>query len=274
MNLPEKIRAANIEIHNREAAIYDAVHPEIFGYFEQSKTLKDLALIASMLPEASTVRVLDIGCGTGNLTLKYLRRGHHVTALDISSAMISILKSKVASTDLNRIEFLVGDAEDILTKEVKFGWDIISFSAVLHHLPDYQRVLAQAVKHLRRGGILYVCHEPVPTRTLRTGLLFPVIEQFLDGIDNLFICARKLWVYINHSLRARQVFERFDYTWSDYHIRSGLDAEEILRVLHGMGAKTILYETYKSHYSNLLAVLDAYFAISAHSHFRFIIQRR
>jgi ubiquinone/menaquinone biosynthesis C-methylase UbiE len=273
MNLAERIRSANIEVHNREASIYDAVHPEIFGCFEQSKTLKDLALIDSMMPAASIVRVLDIGCGTGNLTLKYLGRGYHVTALDISSEMIAILKSKVAPTDLNRTEFLVGDAEDILAKEAKFGWDIISFSAVLHHLPDYKNVLAQALKQLRSGGIVYVCHEPLPTTTMQTRFCFQIVGRFLNAIDNLFICARKLWVYINHSIREGKVFERFDYTWSDYHVRLGIDAEEILRALQRMGAKTISYETYKSHYSNPIAILDAYFAISPHSHFRFIIQR-
>ncbi len=84
---------------------------------------------------------------------------------------------------------------------------------------------------------------------------------------------RKLLVYVKQSLRVRKVFKRIDYRCSDYHSRLGIDAQEILRMLESAGARPLLYETYRSRYSNLLAVLDARLKISEHSHFRLIVRR-
>ena len=112
MNIADRIRNSNIQVHNREASIYDAAHPEIFGRFEQQRIVKDIDLIASLMATRSCVRALDIGCGTGNLALKFLDRGYQVRAVDISPQMIEVLRSKVESTALDRIEFIVSDAAD------------------------------------------------------------------------------------------------------------------------------------------------------------------
>ncbi len=111
-NIAEKIRRSNIEIHDREAAIYDSVHPEVLGSFEQRKIVMDLDLIASIMPTGSPVRVLDIGCGTGNLTIEYLNRGYKVKAVDIAPEMIAMLQSKIDRMDVSSVELVVGDAED------------------------------------------------------------------------------------------------------------------------------------------------------------------
>jgi len=274
MNIANKIRISNIEVHNREAAIYDVIHPEIFGLFEQRKITRDLDLIASIMPTGSPVRVLDIGCGTGNLTLKYLKRGYRVKEVDISPEMIRILQSKVNPPDLSSVELVVGDAEDVISDTQTYGtWQIISFSSVLHHLPDYKIVLAHAVRQLRPGGVLCICHEPLRNPRRGGGLASRLACKILNGIETLSIYTRKLVVYIKQSIRARKFFNRIDYRWSDYHSRFGIEAQEILRRLECAGARTLLYETYRSRYSSLLAALDACLGISEHSHFRLMVRR-
>lgn len=273
-NIAEKIRRSNIDIHDREAAIYDSVHPEVLGSFEQRKIVMDLDLIASVIPTDSGIRVLDIGCGTGNLTLKYVNRGYRVKAVDISPEMIAMLQSKINPADLSFVELVVGDAEDVVADAQTYGtWGIISFGSVLHHLPDYRFVLDHALRQLRPGGVLYVCHEPLKQSAAENGLTSPLACKILDSIDTLYIYIRKLVVYIKQSLRARKLFKRIDYRWSDYHSSLGIDAEEILRRLESVGAKTVLYETYRSRYSCLLAAVDARLGISKHSHFRLIVRR-
>ncbi len=273
-NIADTIRSSNIEVHNREAAIYDAIHPEIFGLFEQRKITRDLDLIASIMPTRSPVRVLDIGCGTGNLTIKYLKRGYKVKAVDISPEMIGILCSKLNPAESSYVELVVSDVEDIVASTQTYGtWDVISFSSVLHHLPDYKIVLAHAVRQLPPGGVLYICHEPLRQPNSKRGLASRLACKILNGVDTLYIYARKLLVYSRQSLLARTLFKRIDYRWSDYHSRLGIDAQEILRRLEHAGARTLLYLTYRSRYSSLLAALDARLGISEHSHFRLIVRR-
>ncbi|GIS85313.1 MAG: hypothetical protein CM1200mP16_16130 [Nitrospina sp.] len=42
---------------------------------------------------------LDLGCGTGYLFLRFLRRGFNVTGLDISSEMIEITNNSIAQNE-------------------------------------------------------------------------------------------------------------------------------------------------------------------------------
>lgn len=275
MDIADKIRLSNIEVHRLEADIYDAIHPEIFGSFEQRKIARDLDLIASIMARDSAVRVLDLGCGTGNLTLKYVERGYRVKAVDISPEMIQVLRSKLDPAVSEWVELVVGDVEEVVANSRTYGmWDIVSFCSVLHHLPDYKLVLTHALRQLRPGGVLHVCHEPLRKSDTESGLIPLLLAKILDAIDNLYICTRKFLVYLLQSLWTRKFLKRIDYSWSDYHARPGIDAKEVLGELESAGARTLLYETYRSRYSILLASLDARFGISEHSQFRFITQRR
>jgi 2-polyprenyl-3-methyl-5-hydroxy-6-metoxy-1,4-benzoquinol methylase len=271
----DKILQSNKEVHRLEAEIYDSIHPELFGPWEQRRIARDLDFIAPHLADRPEPCVLDIGCGTGNLTLKFLKRGYRVKAVDLSPEMLHRLCSKVSPPDAERLEVVEGDAEEILSDtEAHETYDIIACSSVLHHLPDYRSVLARALCQLRPGGVLYVCHEPLPR--MRTGshtgasaLLAKVVRQ----VDVLYILARKLLVYAIHSLTTQKPFRRIDHSWSDYHLRTGIDPQEILVELQSLGARTLRFETYRSYHSSLISRLDSYFPLSAPSHFRFIVQQ-
>ena len=169
--IAESIRNANIEVHGREAEIYDAVHPEIYNAIEQEMIWQDLHTVDSILSRNTQVRALDIGCGTGNLALKYLERGYNVTAVDISKEMIEMLRSKLAPDDINRIELVVGDAQTFLEQaNHNQFWDLISFSSVLHHLvltstiqyfhnrPNICCLLINRVYHQKDFQMLYIVY--------------------------------------------------------------------------------------------------------------------
>ena len=80
-------------------------------------------------------RVLDLGCGTGQL-LAELSPGHG-TGIDISSEMIEIAKEKYPD-----LEFLVGDIEDPETlKGVKGPFDAIILSDTISSLEDCETTL-------------------------------------------------------------------------------------------------------------------------------------
>jgi len=52
-------------------------------------------------------RILDLACGTGNVSCELARRGYHVTGLDASADMIAIAERK--ATECSGVEFGVGD---------------------------------------------------------------------------------------------------------------------------------------------------------------------
>lgn len=56
------------------------------------------ARLASWLP-APPGDVLDLGCGTGSLSLLAAEQGHRVTGVDLSPAMVELARTKLAGRD-------------------------------------------------------------------------------------------------------------------------------------------------------------------------------
>ena len=106
------------------------------------------ARLASWLPSRAS-DVLDLGCGTGSLSLLASEQGHRVTGVDGSPAMIDLARAKLAGRDA---AFLVGDAAIPPVGEQRF--DAVLVRHVLWAMPDPGRALRHWRGLLRPGGRL------------------------------------------------------------------------------------------------------------------------
>ena len=71
------------------------------------------AIMLSRLPDDLTgARVLDAGCGTGAMTAELAARGAHVTAVDISPALVEIARRRLPRHLHARVTFAAGDMLD------------------------------------------------------------------------------------------------------------------------------------------------------------------
>jgi SAM-dependent methyltransferase len=153
-----------------DAAGYDAEpthHP--------STTAERAAWAAALhrhLPPAPA-RILDVGAGTGFLTLIAARLGHRVTALDLSPEMLRRLRAK-AETQRLAIETVEGAAHDVPAGP----YDAVIERHLIWTLPEPQRALA-AWRDAAPGGRL---------------LLFEGIWGRADGVE-----AARQWM--RHTLR-------------------------------------------------------------------------
>ncbi|MCF1598929.1 class I SAM-dependent methyltransferase [Streptomyces muensis] len=102
--------------------------------------------LRSWLPERAC-DVLDLGCGTGSLSLLAAEQGHRVTGVDRSPAMVDLARAKLAGRDA---AFLVGDAAAPPVGEERF--DVVLVRHVLWTLPDPGRVLRHWRGLLRPRG--------------------------------------------------------------------------------------------------------------------------
>ncbi|MCX5335291.1 MULTISPECIES: bifunctional 2-polyprenyl-6-hydroxyphenol methylase/3-demethylubiquinol 3-O-methyltransferase UbiG [unclassified Streptomyces] len=93
--------------------------------------------------------ILDLGCGTGSLSLLAAEQGHRVTGVDSSPAMVDLARAKLAGRDA---AFLVGDAAMPPVGEQRF--DVVLVRHVLWALPDPGRALRHWRELLRPGGRL------------------------------------------------------------------------------------------------------------------------
>jgi len=96
---------------------------------------------------------LDIGCGTGFLSLELAARGHHVTGIDFAPQMLALAKEKATSVGAT-IRFEEADAENLPFTPASF--DLVITRHVLWTLPHPEAAIAEWIRVLRPGGRLAV----------------------------------------------------------------------------------------------------------------------
>lgn len=99
--------------------------------------------------------VLDLGCGTGFFTIPVARhvRGQ-VFAVDVSSELLDIVRTRSAEAGLHNVSTMPGDAEQIPLSESSV--DRVICSLVLHECADLRKALTEIKRVLRPEGKLLI----------------------------------------------------------------------------------------------------------------------
>ena len=93
--------------------------------------------------------VLDVACGTGNLTIAAARTGASVTGIDIAPSLVSQAQTRAAAEGLS-IRFDVGDAEQLPYANGEFQTVVSMFGAMFAARPE--RAVAEMLRVTRPGG--------------------------------------------------------------------------------------------------------------------------
>lgn len=102
-------------------------------------------------PQAnSSLRALDLGCGTGTNGLRLARLGFLVTLMDSSSAMLDIAKRAAQEAGITeKIEIKHGDAEQLAKFSQEEVFDVILCHNILEFVNDPAAVLSDVARALR-----------------------------------------------------------------------------------------------------------------------------
>ena len=153
---------------------------ERFSNLETGQTATvDAPLVMDLITQAafkstlSIRRILDIGCGAGNNTVKL---SQHISPfdsdlVDLSLPMLERARKRVSEVNTGKIRIFQGDFREIDLPEL--GYDIILPAAVLHHLRDdrdWETTFTKIYRLTAPGGSVWitdlVSHETEPIQSL------------------------------------------------------------------------------------------------------------
>ncbi|KAI9147134.1 Ubiquinone biosynthesis O-methyltransferase [Paramyrothecium foliicola] len=150
---------------NAEAAAWDS------NPFVHQRSLEAWEVIKKRVPafrHASTRKpdILEIGCGTGLLSLPSSTRANRLVAVDAADGMIEVLKTKLTRpgvpTNITPLCLLLEDPEDPQLPPAdpsspdgpRLKFDVVTSHLVLHHIADVEAVLKTMLGCLRPGGVV------------------------------------------------------------------------------------------------------------------------
>jgi SAM-dependent methyltransferase len=117
------------------ASVYDGSHGE-----DANDVLR------AMVHERGPSRVLEVGCGPGNLAAALAHEpGINLRAIDISERMVELALTR-------GVEAQVGDVQDLPFDDASF--DVVIAAWMMYHVPDLSQALSEIHRVLGTGGVL------------------------------------------------------------------------------------------------------------------------
>lgn len=142
--------------HSGKVDFFDVLADKWDGFEDQSVVREKLDHGLAHLGVSGTETVVDVGCGTGNLTRALLGRlslSSRVIAVDLSPRMIEVARGKVADA---RVVWHVGDAGRLPVGDASCD-RVVCFS-VWPHFEDTPAIAREFARALRPSGRLHVWH--------------------------------------------------------------------------------------------------------------------
>ncbi len=136
------------QFHDRWAAVIDLDGLRVQDYFE-ARTAPENRFILRHLGDVRGKRLLDLGCGAGENSVYFARRGAQCVAADLSPGMVEVACQLAARHDVS----LAGQATNALALDFPDqSFDIVYAANLLHHLPDPKAALREMHRVLVPGG--------------------------------------------------------------------------------------------------------------------------
>ena len=168
----------------RWAPYYDlAVNLTTLG---QARRLRKMTVDQALIKPGDSV--LDVGCGTGEVTLlaKTHAKNGNVYGIDPAPEMIVVARKKAARKKLE-IDFRIGVIESLPFPDASM--DVVTSSLMMHHLPEDLKVrgLAEIYRVLKPGGRLLIADFMRPSGSFLNHLfmVFTHHRGLESGIEDL-----------------------------------------------------------------------------------------
>jgi len=131
------------------------VHPHLRRTIERDL----MSLVTGRIATNGDCHVLEVGAGHGTFTQTLVDAGGSVTVTEMSEPSAEVLKRRFAGN--NAVRVLYDPTGDSSTDLAKPAYDCLVLISVLHHIPDYVKVLRALLDGVKPGGAFYCTQDPL-----------------------------------------------------------------------------------------------------------------
>ncbi len=151
-----------------------------------------------MLNPTSKKKLIDVGCGTGdiaNLYIKLTNNNTRILCIDPNKKMIEEGKKKLIKH--KNIIWKVGCAEDLKVEDNTYDFYTISFG--LRNTKDLNKSLSEAYRVLRKGG-RFLCLEFSKIENANLEFIYKNYSKIIPFIGQLIVGDKKPYEYLINSI--------------------------------------------------------------------------
>lgn len=167
-----------------------------------ANVLLEIPTIKKLLPDLTGKTVLDIGCGYGEMSKYFIKKGaKNVVAIDISKNMIALAKQVNGHKN---IEYKIMGMEHLASLNQKF--DVVFSSLAFHYVKDFDKLIYDITNLLNKDGELIWSQEhPVGTAAI------------VEGKSNFMLNGKKYWYFSDYNNETKRRLQWSKVGGTKYH---------------------------------------------------------
>ena len=254
---------ANKNVYNENAKTYDEI---VITQDSNKRLRKVIENVLTIFYHNENISedflALDACGGTGNVSFIINDMEYDVELVDLSSVMIDNFKNYCNKKGINIKSYNVEINQYLENSDKKY--DLIVFSSALHHLRYPDKVLINAAKCLKPGGIILTIADP----TINIQKFTFKLLSFIDRGINLSIkqpselirrIKKKIFIESNNNQNKKE--KVIDDWVAEFHAQDGIDDLALKKKLVDKNLFVLWHKRYTGGYNNLFQVIYKVFEI-------------
>lgn len=204
------------ELHARKDESYK-IFDKIAGTYDFLNHLLSFGIdiywrkvLINNLPKKNELEILDLACGTGDLTVALAKAPSvkRVLGIDLSQGMIDIGKIKIGNKKLSEKSSMeIGDGVNIPKEDNSYDVTTVSFG--IRNFPDTQESLNNMYRVIRPGGRSMILEFSIPKNFIFRGIYFFYFRYLLPFVGNLVSKHKDAYSYLNETVEDYPYGENF-----------------------------------------------------------------
>lgn len=161
------------------APVYDRLNHLLSFGIDRSWRRRLVRAVSSFCAlRGGEVKVLDMACGTGDVSIALRRKGLDVVGADISENMLALARKKAPG-----IDFRYGDASELPFADRSF--DAVTIAFGIRNFDERAQCIRELHRVLKDGGMLAIAEFSIPRNRLWRGIYTLYFKNILPAVGRL-----------------------------------------------------------------------------------------